>query len=161
MKALAGPAMMLVLVGGYAIYKGVHHDDSPSRSFTELELAAADADHTGTCYALSTVLVANGMFGNIPRTWSLPDKRNHDRWMLTLENVRQGYNGPQNEFQKYEFERYGTTIRLVSVDASQGYPTDLDKNIDHLLEAAHDRRSTPVARCLGNDGHGYRFPPRN
>jgi len=151
--------MTLVLVGGFAIYKSVHREDAPTRAFTELELAAADAGHTGTCYALSTVLVANGVFGNALRTWSTPDKDDHDKWMLTLESVRQGYNGPQSEFQRFTFERHGDAIWLTSVDASKGYPTELDKNIDRMLEAPHDRRSTPVDRCLKEHGTGYQFPP--
>ena len=61
MKALAGPAMLLVIVGGFTIYKATSKDAVPSRDFTELELAADDEDHTGTCYSLSTVLIANGV----------------------------------------------------------------------------------------------------
>src|SRR3954466_8563772 len=98
MKALAGPAMLLIIVGGYSIYRAATKDDAPTRKFTELELAAGDADHTGTCYSLSTVLIANGVFGNALRTWTTPEKDNLDRWMLTLENVRQGYDGPRSEF---------------------------------------------------------------
>ena len=69
MRALAGPAMLLVMVGGYAIYRGVAGENTPSRAFTGLELAAGDVGHSGTCYALSTVLVANGVSGNSTRTW--------------------------------------------------------------------------------------------
>lgn len=160
MRALAGPAMLLVLVGGYAIYRGVASEDGPSRKFTELELAADDADHTGTCYSLSTVLIADGVSGKVVRTWSAPKKDDPDRWTLTLENLRQGYNGPQSEFRKFTFRRFGETIRLVSVEASEGIPTDLDANIDRLLEGPHGLRSTPVERCLKHGGTGYQYPPK-
>ena len=61
---------LLVIVGGFTIYKATSKDAVPSRDFTELELAADDEDHTGTCYSLSTVLIANGVFGDATRTWS-------------------------------------------------------------------------------------------
>ena len=70
MRALAGPAMLLVMVGGFAIYRGMAKDDAPSRDFLELEFAGADAGHTGSCYSLSTVLIANGVFGGAARTWT-------------------------------------------------------------------------------------------
>ena len=89
MRALAGPAMLLVIVGGFTIYKAMSKEDAPSREFTELELAADDEDHTGTCYSLSTVLIANGVFGNATRTWTAPDPDNENKWTLELENVRQ------------------------------------------------------------------------
>jgi len=159
MKALAGPAMLLVLVGGFAIHKWTSRNDSPSREFTDLELAAADAGHTGTCYALSTVLVANGVFGNATRTWSAPDSENENKWTLTVEQVQQGYNGPVHEFQKFTFERAGEQVRLTSVEASQGRPTEVAPNIDRLLEAPHGLNSTPVDRCLKQGGTGYKYPP--
>jgi hypothetical protein len=159
MKALAGPAMLLVMVGGFVAYKSLSKDDAPSRDFVELELAAEDADHTGTCYSLSTVLVANGVFGNALRTWTR-DEKNERKWTLTVENVRQQSNGPVHEFQKFTFEKFAEQVRLVDVDASEGYPTDIEKNIDRLLQAPHARKSTPVDRCLEDGGTGYQFPPR-
>ena len=152
--------MLLVMAGGYAIYRGVAREDTPSRKFIELELAANDADHTGTCYSLGSVLIADGVSGKIVRTWTAPEKENPDKWMLTLEGVHQGYNGPQSEFQKFTFARFGETIRLVSMDASKGIPTDLDANIDRLLEGPHGLRSTPVDRCLKGNGAGYQYPPK-
>ena len=98
MRPLAGPAMLLVMVGGFAIYKFMGKDPTPPRAFTELELASADAEHTGTCYALSTVLVANGVFGNAVRTWSTPDEKNDDKWALTVENVQQVQEAPKVDF---------------------------------------------------------------
>ena len=97
MRALAGPAMLLVIVGGFTIYKAMSKEDAPSRDFTELELAADDDDHTGTCYSLSTVLIANGVFGNALRTWTAPDPDNENKWTLEVENVRQGANGPEHD----------------------------------------------------------------
>jgi len=160
MRALAGPAMLLVIVGGFTIYKSVSKADGPSRNFTELELAANDADHSGTCYALSTVLIANGLFGNAARTWTAPDGENENKWKLELENVIQGYNGPEREFQHFTFEKFGEQVRLVAVDASKGRPTEVDWNIDQLISAAHARRSTPVDRCARDGGTGYQYPPK-
>src|SRR4051812_32473859 len=159
MKALAGPAMMLVMIGGFVAYKAMHRADSPSLEFTEHELAADDADHTGTCYALSTVLVANGIFGNASRSWTAPEKGNKDKWTLVLENVVEGPKGPVHVFQNFTFEKSGEQLRLVKVEASDGYPTELGRNIDRLLEAAHERHSTAVDRCAKDGGTGYQFPP--
>lgn len=158
MKALAGPAMVLVMVGGFMTWRALHSDDKPSREFTELELAADDENHTGTCYALSTVLVANGIYGNAARTWTAPEEKNHDKWTLILESVVEGPNGPVHQFQNFTFERIGEQVRLVKVEASEGFPTALGANIDRLLEAPHDRKSTPVDRCLKDGGKGYKFP---
>jgi hypothetical protein len=157
MRALAGPAMLLVIVAGFLIHRGMSQDDAPARDFVELEFAADDADHTGTCYSLSTVLIANGIFGNVARTWVAPDKDNKNKWTLRLENVRQGYNGPVHEYQRFTFEKFGEQLRLVSVDASAGFPAEIGANIDRLLEAPNARKSTPVDRCLKDGGTGYRF----
>jgi hypothetical protein len=159
MRPLAGPAMLLVMVGGFAIYKFMGKDPTPPRAFTELELASADAEHTGTCYALSTVLVANGVFGNAVRTWSAPDEKNDDKWTLTVESVQQAYKGPAHVFQTFTFVRSGEQIRLDSVEASEGLPTEIAANIDRLLEAPHGMKSTPVDRCQKDGATGYRFPP--
>jgi hypothetical protein len=160
MKPLAGPAMLLVVVGGCVIYRGCAGEKTPSREFTGLELSANDVDHTGTCYSLSSVLIADGVSGKTVRTWTRPEKDNPDKWTLTLEAVRQGYNGPRSEFQKFTFARIGKTVHLVSVEASEGIPADVDANIDRLLEGPHGMRSTPVDRCLNGNGTGYQFPPK-
>jgi len=47
MRALAGPAMMLVIAGGYLVYHLSSKEDAPSRDFTELEFAGDDYKHTG------------------------------------------------------------------------------------------------------------------
>ena len=151
--------MLLVIAGGIFIYKAASRDEAPSRACTELELAADDPDHTGTCYSLSTVLIANGVFGNVTRTWSMPDAHNENRWTLRVENVRQAPNGPVREFQDFTFEKVGEQAHLVSVDASAGYPTAVAENIDRLLAAPHARRSTPVDRCRNDGGGGYQFTP--
>jgi hypothetical protein len=157
MRALAGPAMLLVVVGGFMIHRVMSKDEAPARDFVELELAADDADHTGTCYSLSTVLIANGVFGNAARSWSAPDKGNKHKWTLSVDNVRQEYNGPVHEYQRFTFEKFGEQLRLVSVDASPGFPTEVAVNIDRLLEAPNARKSTPVDRCLKDGGNGYHF----
>jgi hypothetical protein len=146
--------MLLVLVGGFAIYRLSSKEVTPSREFAELELAGADAHHTGSCYSLSTVLVANGIFGRAPRTWTAAGKNS---WTLGLETVTQGYNGPLHEFVNFTFEQRDQQIRLASVDASKGRPTAVDRNIDMLLAAPNDRNSTPVARCLEPGASGYLY----
>ena len=154
MRALAGPAMLLVVIGGFALYRNLSKETAPSRNFVELEFAGADADHTGTCYSLSTVLIANGAFGRATRTWTAAGK---DTWTLNLERVEQAYNGPVHEFQTFTFEKAGTQVRLTNVDASPGFSTDVKQNIDKLLEAPNGMHSTPVDRCIDTNATGYRF----
>jgi hypothetical protein len=157
MRALAGPAMLLVMVGGFAIYRSSHKEVAPSREFVELELAGADAAHTGSCYSLSTVLIANGVFGSATRTWTAAGD---DGWTLGLEAITQASNGPVHEFQNYTFGKHGRQVWLTSVDASKGRTTDIGKNVDELLEAPNARRSTPVDRCLPPGSTGYHFDAR-
>lgn len=157
MRALAGPAMLLVVFGGLALYRGLAKEDAPSKRFVELEFAGADAAHTGSCYSLSTVLIANGVFGRAPRTWTAAGK---DTWTLGLESVAQGYGGPVHQFQNFTFEKAGDQVRLTAVDASKDRTTDVAKNVDLLLEAPHERRSTPIARCLEAGATGYLYEPR-
>jgi hypothetical protein len=151
--------MLLVMIGGFMAYKAMHRANSPSLKYTDLELAADDADHSGTCYSLSTVLVANGIFGNALRSWTAPDKDNKDKWTLVLENVVEGPRGPVREFQNFTFEKFGEQLRLMKVEASEGHPTEIGVNIDRLIEAPHARHSTPVDRCGKDGGIGYQFPP--
>lgn len=156
MKAIAGPALILVVTAAFLINRGCSDEESPSREFADLELAGADEDHTGSCYALSTVLVANGIFGNAARTWSSPRE---NAWTLGLENVIEGSRGPEHIFVNYTFEQAGNQVRLVSVDASEGRSTDLTENIDELLRAPNGRESTPVERC-GQPGADKYLPTR-
>jgi len=156
MRPLAGPAMLLVMVGGYLIYHLASKEDAPPREFTDLEFAGADAGHTGSCYSFGTVLFAHRARNKAARTWTSPRE---DAWMLTLEDVVQGYTGPQSIFQKFTFEKHGDQIRLVSVDASEKISTDLKANIDDLLEGPHDLDSTPVERCQQDGAAGYDFKP--
>ena len=158
MKALAGPAMLLVLVGGFAVYRLGAKEDAPSREFTGLELAADEVG--GTCYALDTVLVSNGAFGKAVRTWSAPDEDNEDKWTLLVEGVIQGRNGPERLFQKFTFERADRQVKLVEVEASEGLPSGVIDNIDRLLEAPHAFKATPVDRCLAADATGYGYEPK-
>ena len=161
MRAIAGPAMLLMVFGGLAAYRLAGKDDAPSRAFTELELAAADSAHTGTCYSLSTVLIANGANRNVVRTWSRADEDNDDEWTLMLEDVVQGPNGPVRVFQEYTFERHGQQLWLTAVDGSEGMSTSVARSIDQLLDGPHGMRSTPVDRCRAAGATGYLFPPKN
>jgi hypothetical protein len=154
MKGIAGPVMMLVMVLGFFAHRALSDRDSPPRSFLELELAGADRDHTGSCYALSTVLVANGWWGDVPHHW---ESKHEDVWTFVVEDVHQGYNGPTHEFRKLTFEKRDGKARLMFFDASKGIDTDLEDNLDKLLQAPNTRGSTPVDRCLAPGATGYRF----
>ncbi len=158
MRALAGPAMLLVIVGGVFFYKSTSKDEAPSRSFVELELAADDEDHTGTCYSLSTVLIANGVSGGVVRTWSTPEPKNSDKWTLTVESLYHERGQPVRQYQAFTFEKFGEQVRLTGVDASEQFPTGVRENIDRLLQAPHARKSTPVDRCSEDGGTGYQYP---
>jgi acetyl esterase/lipase len=136
--------MLLVIVGGHHLQGDVERTRAIAPS--SVELAADDDDLTGTCYSLSTVLVANGVFGNATRTWSAPDPDNENRWNLELEGVSHGAGGPERVYQVFTFEKFGEQARLVDVDGSRDMPVDITENIDRLLEAPHHRRSTPVDR---------------
>jgi len=151
--------MLLIVFGGLAAYRLAGKDDAPSRAWTELELAAADSAHTGTCYSLSTVLIANGANRNVVRTWSRTHEDNDDDWTLMLEDVAQGPNGPVRVFQEFTFERHGQQLWLISVEASEGISESLAHNIDGLLDGPHGMRSTPVDRCRAAGATGYLFPP--
>ena len=154
MRALAGPAMLLVMVGGYLVYHLSSKEDAPSRDFTELEFGGADDVNTGSCYSLSTVLIANRASNNAVRTWTSPRK---DAWTLALDSIVQGYGGPTQISQKLTFEKHGDQVRLVSVEASEKLPTDLKVNIDALLEGPREMQSTPVDRCQKEGATGYLF----
>jgi hypothetical protein len=156
MRPLAGPAMLLVIVGGFAIHRFTTKPESPSREFLDRELAGADAVHTGSCYSLSTVIVANTVLGSALLSWAAAGD---DAWVLTMEDV-QNHGGPVHVFQRFRFEAAGEQVRLVSVDASEGQNTDVDANIDALLSAPNERRSTPVDRCVDDDATGYHFRRR-
>jgi hypothetical protein len=157
MKSVAGPAMLLVIFGGFAVHQLTGRGDTPARDFTGLELAAADPAHTGTCYALDTVLLASTFGTNAVSTWTRPDADDDDRWTLRLENVQQGPNGPAHVFQEFSFRRIEDMIRLVNVEASGGISEDLRHNIDALLQGPHTMNSTPVERCQVSGATGYQF----
>lgn len=157
MRALAGPAMMLVLAGGFLAYRLMGSEDAPSRDFTALEFAGADEDHTGSCYSLDTVLVASRIGSPAARTWTSPRE---DVWVLLVDDVVQGNGGPVRVFQKYTFEKDGNQVRLTSVDGSKGQSTDVDENIDELVGTALARGSTPIDRCLEPGATGYNFKPK-
>jgi hypothetical protein len=154
MRALAGPAMILVMAGVYLIHHLTSKEDAPSREFTELEFAGADYQHTGSCYSLSTVLVVNRFFSGAVRSWSSPRE---DAWTLALDSIVQGNGGPTQISRKFTFEKDGDQVRLASVEASEKLPTDLKTNVDVLLESPRALRSTPVERCQKEGATGYLF----
>jgi hypothetical protein len=150
MRALAGPAMLLVMVGGFLTIRYMHREEGPSRKFTELELA-------DSCYSLSTVLIANRFLSGASRTWTTPRE---DAWTLKLDDVVQGNGGPVRMFQKFTFEKFGNQVRLVEMEASEGLGTNLTDNLDTLLETPNERHSTPVERCQEPGATGYHFKPK-
>ena len=125
MRALAGPAMLLVIVGGFLTMRYLSKEEGPARSFTELEFA-------DSCYSLSTVLIANRFLSGASRTWTAP---RDDAWTLKLDDIVQGNGGPVRMFQKFTFEKYGDQVRLVAMEASEGLDTGIDFNVDELLES--------------------------
>jgi hypothetical protein len=152
MRAMAGPVMLLMVVLAFTGYRYLHKPDAPAREFTDLELSIPGQD--GSCYALSTVLVANGIFGGAPRTWKMVGD---DEYQLTVERVIQGYGGPAREFSTWTFEKRGKAVELTAVEASQGQPQDPAASIGQLLQAPNARHSTPVERCLEPGASGYLF----
>jgi hypothetical protein len=158
MRPLAGPVTLLVIVGGFLIFKLTSEEKAPTLEFTALEFAGADENHTGSCYSLSTVLIANRPYtGDAARTWTKPRE---GAWTLLLENVVNGGAGPVRVFRKYTFEKFGQQVRLVSMETSEGIPSDLAWNIDDLLDPPRTIKSTPVDRCLEPGATGYQFTPR-
>jgi hypothetical protein len=156
MRALAGPAMMLVMVGGFLVFRLSSKGDTPSRDFTQLEFAGADAGHTGSCYSLDTILIANRE-GDAVRTWTSP---RDDVWVLKIDNVVGGSGGPVRIFQILTFEKHGEQVRLTAVESSSENSTDVAENIDGLIGGSKARRSTPIDRCLEPGATGYLFTPR-
>jgi hypothetical protein len=154
MRPLAGPAMLLVMFGGFALYRVLGADDHPSRDFLALDFAGADAGHTGSCYSLDTVLFADRLHSKATRTW---ESARAGQWVLTIEEVVQDYNGPARRFQKMTFEEVDGLVRLTSVDASKGLPLDLRTTIDQLVDEPNEMKSTPVERCAKAGGKGYRY----
>jgi len=150
MRALAGPAMLLVIVGGFLTVRFMSREEGPSRDFTELEFA-------DSCYSLSTVLISNRFLSGASRTWNAP---RDDAWTLKLDDIVQGPGGPTRIYQKFTFEKDGAQVRLVSMEASEGLDTDLAHNLDTLLEVPNERHSTPVDRCQEPGATGYHFVPR-
>jgi hypothetical protein len=157
MRALAGPAMLAIMVGGFFISRQFSADKLPPREFTALEFAGADDPQVGSCYSLSTMLVANRVTGTSTASWESPRE---GTWKLKLESVVQGYSGPVHTFRTLTFEQSGDLVRLVSVDASKDQPNTLRANIDDLLDAPNSMRSTPVDRCGRNGGTGYLYKAR-
>ena len=95
MRALAGPAMLLVIVGGFALHRAFSSPDAPSRDFLDRELAAPDNDDdfAGTCFALSTVIIANTAFSPAQISWQ---PAGEDSWTLSLEDIVHDARGPVN-----------------------------------------------------------------
>jgi hypothetical protein len=157
MRALAGPAMLLVMTIGFVVHRVASREESPSRDYLDLEFAGADAAHTGSCYSLSTVLIANRRGQDEARTWT---PGGEGEWTLLLDNVVAGNGGPVRVYQKFTFEKRGELVRLVKVETSENLDSNLTRNIDELVVAPNSLRSTPVDRCLVSGATGYRFVPR-
>jgi hypothetical protein len=157
MRALAGPAMLLVIVGGFGLHRMLAKPTSPPRDFLDQELVGADDAQTGSCYSLSTVLVASTAFTDVSSSWERADD---ETWTLTLESLRNNGGGPVHIYKKYRFQERDDRIHLTNVDASTGLSTALKANIDELLEGPHDRKSTPVDRCAAPGASGYQFKPK-
>jgi len=143
---------MLTIADGFLVHHAFSKEDTPSREFTDLELSLPGEE--GSCYSLSTTLVANGVFGKNPRTWK---STGENAWQLTVERVVQAYNGPTRDFSTWTFEKHGKAVELVQVEASPGNPQDPTSSLDDLLNAPNSIHSTPVDRCLEPRATGYHF----
>jgi hypothetical protein len=155
MRALAGPAMLLVIAGGIGLYRYNSAPTAPPRDFLDLEFAGNE--DLGSCYSLSTVIVANMIFNSSVMKW---ERDGDDTWVLSLDEVQDSGRGPVLVYQHYTFRQQGDRAHLVFIDASEGQNTDLAANIDALLQAPNERRSTPVDRCKDPDAEGYHFRRR-
>ena len=149
---MAGPAMLLLVVLAFTGYRMMHKPHEPPREFTDLELSLPGED--GSCYALGTTLVANGLFGQTPRTWK---STGENEWQLTVERVVQAYNGPAREFSTWTFEKHGKAVELTKVESSRGRPQEPTVALDELLHAPNGYHSTPVDRCKEPGTTGYHF----
>ena len=155
MRALAGPAMLLVIVGGIGLYRWTSAPESPPRDFLDLEFAGAD--DSGSCYSLSTIIVANMAFSTAMLEWT---PAGDDAWTLSMDDVQDGGGGPNHVFQRLTFTQQDDLAVLTDVEASKDVNTDLTANIDELLQAPNSRRSTPVERCKQAGATGYHFKKR-
>src|SRR6476659_3790110 len=122
--------MSLLVVLAFTGYRLMHKPHEPPREFTDLELSLPG--EAGSCYALETTLVANGLFGQTPRTWK---NTGEDEWQLTVERVVQGYNGPARDFATWTFEKHGKAVELTKIEASAGRPNEPTAALDELLRA--------------------------
>jgi hypothetical protein len=129
-------------------------EDAPPREFTELELGAADAEATGTCYSLSTVLIANVYSGPRPViTWT---RVSDTVWKRRYEGVHDANSGLQGAWWiEHTFEQRDPKVVLTGYESSDAREYTSQQVLDSLLEAPIERRSTQVDRCI-NGGTGYR-----
>jgi hypothetical protein len=153
--------MLLVIIGGFGVYRATQKPEGPPREFLDLEFAGADAERTGSCYSLSTVLIANSAFSNATREWTLvgdgEEEEEEKSWRLAIEDLVEETGSPVHVFQRYTFERKDARVELVSVEVSEGQSISIKDHVDALLEAPNDIHSTPVERCRDPAAQGYEF----
>jgi len=149
--------MLLVIVGGFALYRHAQKPEGPSREFLDTEFAGADVDRTGSCYSLSTVIIANSAFTNATLEWKHAGAEDEERWRLSIEELMNGGSTPVHVFQRYTFMRKGELVELVAVEASEGQSKVIKDHVDNLLEAPNGIHSTPVDRCKDPAATGYEF----
>jgi hypothetical protein len=147
MRFVPGMVVGLVFALAFVLYRTFGDTEAaPPRDFLELELAAADDQHTGTCYSLSTVLIANTVgYSNATISWHRVDR---DTWTRRNEELLQSYAGPTVQWQSFTFKRENEQIVPIAHDAAPDPVPPLDVAIDRLLEAPIARRSTRIDRCL-------------
>lgn len=157
MKFVAGPAAIIVIVGGMAIYRWMQDDPpKPPPQFLDAELVATDEDETPTCFSLGVVLTANFALRHdlLPR-WTAVSA---DKWRFQLDEIGgTGAEGAHAWF-SYTFEKYGDQIFLDSVANSREDDPSVEAAMNELLRAPTEFKSTPVERCA-KGGTGYK-PPR-
>ena len=155
MRALAGPAMLAVIVGGFFITKQCSAEKIPPRDFTALEFTGVDES--------GTMLFAE----YDPRRQSPHERIDEHVGIAARRNVaaeaRIGGAGiwrppapvPHVDVRAVRRARASRLGRRVEEPANT-----IQSNIDDLLDAPTSLRSTPVDRCGKNGGAGYRYKPR-
>jgi hypothetical protein len=156
MRFVPGTVLASVIVLAFLAYRLFGATDTaPPRDFLELELLAADNEHTGTCYSLSTVLIANTIgYSNATVSWHrvVPDT-----WTRRSEEMVQSTRGPTHVWQSITFRRENERILPVAHDSAPDPGPTLVDAIDQLLHAPIERGSTRVQRCLAG---GASYTPK-
>jgi hypothetical protein len=153
MRFIPGTVLAIVTALAFLAFRLFgSNETTPPRDLLELELTAADREHTGTCYSLSTVLIANTVgYSNATVSWHQVDS---DTWTRRSEEMVQSTRGPTHIWQSITFQREQARIAPIAHDSAPEPVPPLGMAIDRLLQAPIERGSTRIQRCL-DGGTGY------